>query len=392
MKVAMKATNYETIRMMIMKKSFISQKTMFVWLLGYLRLLGHAPYVYVDGKYRRSQIYHALSVLWKVISSAQTLVTILAIPKFSSSEFFDSLSRYWDPAMCLVYVIFSWHFLLSSSQFVRLVRNLNRFNNSNSPSVDLVTLLIIGVEWIALGHAIESKIREVKANLLNLLPAINFCAFYIMNFNLALLLSTIMKLFTSQLKNIADSQLISIFTKDNESSHPSAYQERNILGSKSGGSAMWKSTPDSPMGENSPHSKNYLDQVRKNLISCNQTVRLIHSQFSVVGFGLLAAVQIHLVMLALHAMYHESNASFWTTFLFVAPAAGKLWLIVDSQTGFVKECEEGVHRVKIHIAEVGRSGPKNAEKVWQLRGIQAELMPRFTILGLFKLGRHCLLS
>ncbi|XP_047738484.1 uncharacterized protein LOC125178540 [Hyalella azteca] len=79
--------------------------------------------------------------------------------------------------------------------------------------------------------------------------------------------------------------------------------------------------------------------------------------------------------------------------VFLVPRALHIWLLIDSQTGYAQSCTDVIQRTKKLIIKSNRDG-HSTQKIWHLRGIQNELerMPRFTIFGLFELGRHCLLS
>ncbi|KAA0184338.1 Gustatory receptor 48 [Hyalella azteca] len=372
------------------------QKRLFLWLLRYLRILGLAPFVDVEGNCKKSFVYQGLSSSIHTISSALTLVFLLTKPASSSSEIYEYLNNYWDQALSIVMVTCSWHFLMSSTKLLSIVRFLNRSKASPLP-VDWITYVIIGVNVITLVYAPIYNINMGEKFSFNLVLIANLSALFSLNFFLALFLSIVMKLFTCELANLTDARLTSA-SPSSENTVKDIYPCENLNERKT----RFREDNNATRCQTIPEWKkmisvkkpNSLYRIKKKLISCNRTAGLIHSQFSVVILALLAYQQLNMVLLVLYALYDSSPTHFWSLLLFTVPSALKLWLILDSQSGYIEVCQEGVHRAKTLIAEVGGLGPRYAQVVWQLRGILAELerMPRFTILGFFELGRHCLLA
>ncbi|KAA0185371.1 Gustatory receptor 52, partial [Hyalella azteca] len=294
------------------KQSLVDQQQLFAWLLRYLRILGLAPYVRVDGKYKKSQVLHGLSVSWRVIASVLTFVAILASPKFATSDIFYSLSQYWEPVMCLTSGIFSWHLLMSSTRLIRILNCLN-LSKTNSQPVGFVTLVIFGIHLITLGYVIVAHSQGVENDWLHLISALNFVTNYSLNFSSALFLSIVMQLFTSEFCNIADVQLTSIFIN--------SYSRDEGLSSSLSFLVLGSPTSDNDQatkrkvqlykqhGCSAKLSKNSLDRIRRKLIFCNGKVSLIHSHFSMTVFCILAYEQLNTVMIVLYAMYQESSSS-----------------------------------------------------------------------------------
>ncbi|KAA0186143.1 Gustatory receptor 47 [Hyalella azteca] len=373
------------------------QKRLFLWLLLYLRILGLAPFVDVEGKCKKSFVYQGLSSSIHTISSVLTLAFILSRLRSSNSEIYEYLYNYWDQSLGIIMVTCSWHFLMSSTKLLSIVRFLNRSKASPLP-VDWITYVIIGVNVIALVYASIENINLGERYSFNLVSIVNLGALFSLNFFLALFLSIVMKLFTCELANLTDARLTSTsssFENTVKYIYPcETLNERKTRYCEDNNATRSEIVPESKKMKSVKESNSLLYLIKKKLISCNRTAGLIHSLFSVVVFALLAYEQVNMVLLVLYALYDSSPSHFWSLLFFTVPSALKLWLILDSQSGYIKVCQEGVHRVKRLIAEVGGLGPRYEQEVWQLRGILAELerMPRFTILGLFELGRHCLLA
>ncbi|KAA0186868.1 Gustatory receptor 49, partial [Hyalella azteca] len=348
------------------------QKRLFLWLLRYLRILGLAPFADVEGKCKKYFVYQGLSFSIHTISSVLTVAFLLMKPASPNSEIYEYLYNYWDRSLGIVMVTCSWHFIMTSTKFLSIVRFLNRSKASPLP-VDWITYGIIGVNVISLVYAPIYNINTGDKFSSNLLLIGNLEALLSLNLFIALFLSIVMKLFTCELATLTDAMLTSTSSSFEYTVKDIIYSSETLNERKiricEDNATRFEIVPESRKMR-SVKKPNSLYRIKKKLISCNRTAGLIHSQFSVVIFALLAYEQVNMVVLVLYALYDSSPTHFWSLLFFTVPSALKLWLILDSQSGYIKV------------------------EVWQLRGILAELerMPRFTILGLFELGRHCLLA
>ncbi|KAA0203421.1 Gustatory receptor 46 [Hyalella azteca] len=138
-----------------------------------------------------------------------------------------------------------------------------------------------------------------------------------------------------------------------------------------------------------------LATVRIRVMKIRRVVKDTQKAFSGVVLGAIVFDQYELVLAVLFALVDtRSHNTTLNAVFFTFPTILQLYLILDCQTEYLKVCEERVQRVRKLTAAAGRLEQQKSEMVWQLRGIKAELksMPRFSVFGLFELGRHCLLS
>ncbi|KAA0184314.1 Gustatory receptor 74a [Hyalella azteca] len=361
-------------------KNYTMKKWM-IWQFRFLRILGLAPFAWVNGKYRTSQVYLGFSV------SLQIFLTILSMSEIiksfynashpqllsSSSNIYNVIQITWGPAHHFFTMIIAWHFLLSRNRVLKIVQFF-RSSSCSLLAVDYSQHLLALLIAIITGYTADSTFqlsgcyeKSRTDNISCILYVVGWCVKFVSGLVLSFCFNSSMKTLSLELKNVV--------VKIVHESHPVKYQL----------SAM-------KIADVIPSS---LPEMKKKVAVMRRTIYNIHHSFSVVAFGILAYEQLEMVLVVLHAIFFaHSKVPHVQTFLITVAASVPLWLVLDSQTAYIKTCEDGIHRVKKLIAEVGLKGSEHVQEVWHLRGIQAELerMPRFTIFGLFELGRHCLLS
>ncbi|KAA0192637.1 Gustatory receptor 66, partial [Hyalella azteca] len=392
------------------------QRTLLLWQFRLLRMIETAPYKFFNAKYVTSHVYTGLSAALQISMTIITFASIFPIGKPASSDVYDVVRKYWGPIEKIVTTTIMWHFLASAKPMVIIINNLMRTKSLRMP-VSVFVHLMIFMLIVDLGYSFRTRYEEPGDKIVNIFNFIightNFLAT-----SVGLFLHTVMKIVTFEIDNSIKTFCSIKFSNLNTIKNDSLFRAVKIFQSKKVDQTSKFShdikepstiidTKPSPCHESediamSSTAREFeisaiknIDNIRKELMKLRHTVRRVHKAFSVAALEVLTYEQVELLFLILYGMYEEnSTSSAWQAVLFTLPAAFTLCLVLNSQTEYRNVCEEGVHRVKKLKTEVGRMGPRHAHKVWQLRGIQAELerMPRFTIFGLFELGRHCLLS
>ncbi|KAA0184311.1 Gustatory receptor 61 [Hyalella azteca] len=335
----------------------LNQKSLFLRMLQFLRLLGVLPYEKVNGKHRKSQVYLGYCVAVQILKFIFHIRKVSKLPDLRVINFFEAMYACWIIAVVILDMIISWHFLASSTVLLRMIRTLNRSRIPTIP-LDKFTLSMIAATLIASFYFFFEELLLNETNNDTVYESVFGAVVFFTYMNCSLLLMSIMKIFSSNIMHTLD-----------------ALSSTSI--------PMLEFTP-------SDHRKSY-STIRKQITGFQRLAKDIHECFSVVVFGILAFEQLEMGLLVLQCIY-LTLTPIKNSFIFYVPVALNVWAILDSQTQYINACEEGVHRAKKLIADVGHMGPE--QEVWQLRGIHAELkrMPRFTIFVFFELGRHCLLS
>ncbi|KAA0185372.1 Gustatory receptor 72 [Hyalella azteca] len=398
----------------------MDQRTLLKFLLRLLRILGTIPYQLSNDKFVISQVYMGLSVATQLLRTIFYGLFNFPSAEMTSSNFYVTVLKFWPPVLSAVLMTVIWIFLAHTRVVMIIIKNVMNSNTQYIP-VGISTYSMVAIFILDFIIAFHSGFSWPGDKVLMVFRFINNHTGFLALVSVTLLLHTAMNIVTSEINNLQrtlflrrfskcyrESKIVvrsasKIFPKTDKFKTTSLFPtldlamtttENEVSTIKVAEKVLMSSRPNEfEKPEASATSR--LENVRKELKTLRQTVSCTHKSFSAVALGVLVYEQLELLALALHGMYGDTKScSAWQALFFSLKAVYQLCFIVDSQTDYRTACEEGVHRVKRLIAEVERLGPKHADEVWQLRGIQAELerMPRFTILGLFVLGRHCLLS
>ncbi|KAA0184315.1 Gustatory receptor 74b [Hyalella azteca] len=337
----------------------------------FLRLIGLSPYERNGRNYQLSQAKLGFSIIFNILLAVMTLTRVSSIGTKKTDNIYDTLKLAWVSARWSMTLAIRWAFLFHAVDIVKFLNILSSIKetclNINRKTYTLIALLLTVVVHQNYRYYIFHR-KETNQNLdgiseqwlgSSFLGRLSVCIIS----NLFLWPYLTLPLFLYTLMIQATSLLHQALEKLNETS-----DAKDL-------SAIMK-------------------KVRNYVLKVKRSIELIHKSFMEITLLILAYVQLELVMIVLYAMYDSSSLYAEESFFVLLPTFLELWLFLNCQSGYIYACEDGIHRVKKLIAEVGLKGSEHVQEVWHLRGIQAELerMPRFTIFGLFELGRHCLLS
>ncbi|KAA0203422.1 Gustatory receptor 4, partial [Hyalella azteca] len=348
-------------------------KSMLLWSLRLMRALGLAPYKCNNGNCVKSQVRLGFSISMQnliFISVACRITDVVnGYSKNKSDVYFmirDLYGLFYYGMMMLI----SFHFLTSSAHVVRIVRYLN--DSSTSPkSVSRSQYISAGLIVITVCQQIyRSSMDHYAVSMSKFILGCASNLIYISYLGLPFIFHSLIKLFTLDLRQ-STSHII--YWKNNTCFEAQQFQD----------------------DANEDFVERDLANIWINLIRIRRVITETQKAFSGVVLGVIAIDQYQLVLAVLFASYDTiSQNSVISSLFYTFPTALQLYLILDSQTEYLKVCEEGVKRVTRLTAAAGCTGTQNWKTVWQLRGIKAGLksMPRFSVFGLFELGRHCLLS
>ncbi|KAA0203423.1 Gustatory receptor 42 [Hyalella azteca] len=348
---------------------------MLLWSFLILRSLGLAPYVNVNGRCKKSQVYMGIGIAIQTVvfsSAAYGLIEMINIFPVMKSEVYTMALWLYAPFYNGMMMLVSFHFITSSAHVVRIVRYLNGSSTSPksvSKSQYILAALIVITTCQLLYSAAMSKYASKKL-MHSLLVTSGQTLIQLCYLGLPFILYSLMKLLAVELRQ---STSLFLIQKHNRFSDTHKYLAKRT---------EELAEPD-------------LANVRISVMKIRRAAIATHKAFSGVVLGAIVFGQYQVVLAVLFALLNRSRGNSAVTALFFTfPTALQLYLLLDSQTEYLKVCEERVKRVRKLTAAAGQMGPQNWKAVWQLHAIKAELksMPRFFVFGLFELSRRCLLS
>ncbi|KAA0200131.1 Gustatory receptor 81, partial [Hyalella azteca] len=390
----------------------LNQRRMLLWQYRCLRMMGVAPYKYSNGRYYTHQVFRGLSIAVQITLAALVLGFNFCPGQHENTnntqletpDVYASIKNYWACGAHVVLIVVVWHFLTSSKEVVIIVRTIMKIKTTvlpiSWPPYAMVIICCLDLSFAFYKHY-QEHVNKLYFVLSFLVAHFIFIAYVL----ISIFLFTIMEIVTSDIeyfvKSLCSIKFTSMRCMSNSNVRPinGTIHETDKMTKRFGiidGNSMYnkiQSKAKKGFGQNTESSMPHkfgdtiefcliaeLDIVRKVLIQLRHTVSRVHKAFSVAALGVVIYEQVDLFFLILYGMFENTTSdSVGRAIFFSLPAAFQLWLVLNSQTAYVKMCEESKHRVRKLAAEVGRMGPQFSQEAWQIRSIHAELkrMPRF---------------
>ncbi|KAA0184312.1 Gustatory receptor 76 [Hyalella azteca] len=349
----------------------LSLRTLLIWHFHVMRAIAMVPFSLSSGTPQQSQVYLGVSIALQIVLTIWKSIKAYPMLKISQWSVLAVAPNAQGLAFIVLITVIRLSLITSTRTMIKLLRYLT-LKSVIDPRISRSTyaFLIVNMSTMMSNIYLDTKHSKERTDIVYFRVVMNLPYFITLRV-VSLGINVALQYIAADLK-LQVRELIYLDEKNLAVTSTSGVLPSNLQLNKSG------------------FIRSKLHRIRNVRMACQN----IHSAFILPVFLFLVYEPLELLILILFALYAQNIQTVYGLLLFIIPGLVHLWLILDAPTDYERTCEDGVHLIRKLITEVGKEEQNRRKEVWQLRGIQAELesMPRFTIFGLFELGRHCLLS